>query len=112
METADELDDLVNAAVIGAFGRPVIYVPSGLPPVTLDAYFAPRMGDLSPSAPAYESAEPRLEIRALALESAGITPAAGDYVTFDVRGTSRTYRVSQTLRNDLGMVEFQLSGRL
>lgn len=112
METADELDDLVNSAVIGAFGRSITYVASGLEAVTIDAYFAPRMGDLSPGAPAYESAEPRIEVRALSFAAEGITPATGDYVTFDVRGTSRTYRVSQVLRNDIGMVELQLSGRL
>lgn len=111
MERPDEYDDLCVTAVRGIFGRTVTYTPAGGEAVELQAYFAPRALDLSPGVTGWEDAEPRVEFRALDLEDEEITPAVGDIVSFDVRGTTRTYRVSQIVRSDVGSVELQLAGR-
>ena len=47
---------------------------------------------------------PALDVRASALEDLGLIPRTGGRVSFDVRGVSRTYRVTNVLRPAPGSV--------
>lgn len=110
MEAPDEYDDLVVTAVRDIFGRTVTYTPSGGQAAELVGYFGPVSQFMSPELGGLETGMPRLEIRTLDLEDAGISPTSGtstaatsDTVTFTIRGTERTYRVVRKAEGDVGM---------
>jgi hypothetical protein len=110
MEQPDEYDDLCVTAVRDIFGRTVTYTPNGGAAVELLGYFGPVSQFMSPELGGLETGMPRLEIRTLDLEAAGISPTSGtstaatsDTVTFMMRETERTYRVVRKAEGDVGM---------
>lgn len=114
----DALTDLVLVAERDVWGREVTYTPvGGQPTDTLPdgsalraIWQAPKPG-LSPAAPGYDNPDPRLDFRAADLVALEITPAKGDLITFDVLGSSRTYRVIKADPTDEGSVLLYLAGR-
>jgi hypothetical protein len=107
------LDDGARSVVRDTFGVAVTYTPASGPAVStlpdgspLKGEFTPLYEDISASAAAFPASGPRIELKTLDLEAAGITldKDAGDRLTFAVRGVSRTYYVVDLIEADVGSV--------
>lgn len=109
MDDIDAIMDLAITAVRDTLGRPVSYVPSDGDAVALRAEFSE---SLQAGVAGLDSAFPALSFREQDLIDAAIVPSAeGDAVTFDVLGVSRTYRVIEVIRPDVGSIVLRLGQR-
>lgn len=109
MDYVDTIMDLAIVAVRDLLGRPVSYQPSEGDAVDLRAEFTESQ-QAGPDG--LDTAFPALSFRTLDLAEVGIVPTAeGDAVTFSVGGISRTYRVTEVIRPDVGCVVLRLGQR-
>jgi hypothetical protein len=110
VDDVDDLMDMAISAVEDTFGRTVSYLPVGgsLVDVVGDAVIAPDDGLDSPGVATPGN---HLDCREATLETAGITPRAGDRVSFPVRGVTRTYEVTELRYPAHGSVHLVLGRR-
>jgi hypothetical protein len=106
----DVLDGLVITAALTLEGRAVTYTPASGTAAEVQGYYTP--------VPAGQDefglplSVPRLEVRASDLSDASITPGKeGDTVTMVVRGSTRTYRVTDVYPGDHGTLMLTLGER-
>lgn len=114
MEAPDELDDLAITANRDVFGRTVMYAPDGGgASVELEGRWAPREATAASGTLEWEAREPWMEFRALDLEDESIDPndMRDGLLTFSLRGTSVTMRISQVHQSEVGLVSCSLSRR-
>lgn len=105
----DALMDVTITACRDFFGRAVVYTPLDGSPTALRGEFR---NELQGQAPTFDTSAASLEFRSLDLSDAGIVPTAeGDVVTFDFLGVSRTYKVTEVVRPDVGCVICRLGIR-